>query len=89
MGTLPTADIPVQHAEPAGACIRAPLPEQRAPLLTVGDLSKRRRCSDATTWRHVKAGLLPPPIKIGGLTRWIPEEVEAAIEAAKVARGAA
>jgi predicted DNA-binding transcriptional regulator AlpA len=76
MGTHPTADS-----------IRAPLAE-RAPLLTVKQVSARGGWSDATTWRHVKAGILPQPIKIGGLTRWIPEEVEAAIEAAKAARDA-
>ena len=62
------------------------LPEIRPPLMPVRAVSKRGGWSDATTWRHVKAGLLPKPIKIGGNTRWVPEEVEAAIEAAKAAR---
>ena len=27
--------------------------------------------SPATAWRRVRAGLIPPPIKEGGGTRWI------------------
>jgi predicted DNA-binding transcriptional regulator AlpA len=77
----------VQHPTP-DAEIRAQMAKRAepAPLMTIGDLSKRRKCSNATSWRHVKAGILPAPIKLGGLTRWVPEEVEAAIARAMAAR---
>jgi predicted DNA-binding transcriptional regulator AlpA len=30
----------------------------------------------STFWTHVKAGLLPQPVKIGGLTRWRLAEIQ-------------
>jgi predicted DNA-binding transcriptional regulator AlpA len=35
--------------------------------------------SRSSIWRYVKGGILPPPIKIGGLTRFDLEEAVAAI----------
>jgi predicted DNA-binding transcriptional regulator AlpA len=61
-----------------------PLPDE--PLWDVRDVSRQNKCAVATTWRHVKQGLLPPPIKIGGLTRWVPSEVRAAQARAMAAR---
>ena len=43
-------------------------------------------CSRATWWRRVKDGTLPQPIRVGGLTRWVPNEVGAAIERATAVR---
>jgi len=43
-------------------------------------------CSKATFWRRVADGTFPPPIRIGGLTRWPRGEIVAAIEAAKSQR---
>lgn len=37
-------------------------------------------CSKATVWRHVKAGLLPAPVKIGNVTRWVTSELAQALE---------
>ncbi len=37
--------------------------------------------SPSTVWRRVKDGLLPKPIKFGGMTRWSLAEIEAVIEA--------
>jgi predicted DNA-binding transcriptional regulator AlpA len=42
--------------------------------------------SRATWWRRVKDGTLPPPIKIGGMTRWWRHEIIAAIELAAAER---
>jgi predicted DNA-binding transcriptional regulator AlpA len=39
-------------------------------------------CSRATFWRRVRDGTFPPPIRIGGLTRWPKTEIEAVIESA-------
>ena len=58
-----------------------------APLMPVDAVAKRYGCSVATVWRHAAAGLLPKPVKLGGLTRWVPEEVNAAVAAAMAARG--
>jgi len=34
----------------------------------------------ATTYRYIKRGVWPKPIKIGGLSRWLKAECEAALE---------
>lgn len=46
-------------------------------------------CSKATFWRRVADKTLPPPIKIGGMSRWRLSEIEAAINAAALNRDAA
>ena len=43
-------------------------------------------CSRTTIWRRVADGALPQPIKIGGLSRFVLEEVNACVEAAMAAR---
>ena len=40
-------------------------------------------CSRATLWRRVKDGSLPPPVKIGGLSRFVASEYIEVIEKAK------
>lgn len=45
--------------------------------------------SRPTVWRRVSDGEFPRPIKIGGSTRWRKDEMEAVIERASEARGAA
>jgi predicted DNA-binding transcriptional regulator AlpA len=39
-------------------------------------------CSKATFWRLVAKGAIPPPIKIGGMSRWKVSDVQAFIEQA-------
>jgi len=34
----------------------------------------------STLWRWVQQGILPSPIRIGGIAGWRPEDIEAAIE---------
>ena len=45
-------------------------------------------CSTATFWRRVADGTIPPPVKIGGMSRWPQSEILAVIEQAKAERGA-
>jgi len=35
----------------------------------------------ATLYRHIRRGLLPKPVKIGGSSRWLRSECEAALQA--------
>jgi len=44
-------------------------------------------CSKATFWRRVADGIIPRPIKIGGMSRWPKSEIDAAIDWAKAQRG--
>ena len=57
-------------------------------LLTDRELAKVLGTSRSSIWRYVSMGLLPPPIKIGGSSRWRSDEVRAQIEAATEARDA-
>lgn len=52
-----------------------------APLLLVSDreLGAMLSISRTTVWNLVQRGVLPPPVKLGGSTRWSVQEVEAAI----------
>ncbi|WP_089235606.1 helix-turn-helix domain-containing protein [Tropicimonas sediminicola] len=45
-------------------------------------------CSKATWWRRVADGTLPPPIKIGGMSRWRRSDVVAVIDRADAERTA-
>lgn len=40
----------------------------------------------ATIHKHIKAGKLPKPLKIGGANRWLMSEIAEVIEAAKASR---
>ena len=59
------------------------------PLLTDKESAARLNVSVPTFWRRVADGTVPKPLKIGGLSRWPRSEIEAVIEIAKAARGAA
>jgi predicted DNA-binding transcriptional regulator AlpA len=45
--------------------------------------------SVSTWWRRVADGTLPPPIRIGGMSRWRRSEIEAVINKAAAQREAA
>jgi predicted DNA-binding transcriptional regulator AlpA len=49
-------------------------------LISRRELRQLIPVSDMTTWRWVRAGILPPPIRIGGRNFWIARQVAAAIE---------
>lgn len=42
--------------------------------------------SRTTVWNHVKRGIIPAPIKLGGISRWPMSEINAVIEKAKEQR---
>lgn len=49
-------------------------------------LAEEMDCSVATVWRRVADGTLPPPIKIGGISRFDYSEYRDAVEAARARR---
>jgi predicted DNA-binding transcriptional regulator AlpA len=59
------------------------------PLIRVVEGAALLDCSKATFWRRVADGTIPPPIKIGGMSRWRRSDIEAVIAKAEIARSAA
>lgn len=59
------------------------------PLLTAREGAAVLQVSEPTFWRWVSKRLLPPPVKLGGLSRWPKSEILAVIEQAKSKRQAA
>lgn len=55
-------------------------------LMSVRDVMARIGVGKTAVYDAIKRGDLPPPVKIGGSARWIPEEIEDAIESAKEKR---
>ena len=47
-----------------------------APLLTIGDVAARYSCDPRTVRRWWAAGVIPRPIKLGGLVRWRTADLE-------------
>jgi len=39
-----------------------------------------RPINPATLYRHIRQGLLPKPVKVGGSSRWLRSECEAALQ---------
>ena len=58
------------------------------PLLIARESAAILQISVPTFWRHVANGLVPKPLKLGGLSRWPKSEILAVIETAKAARTA-
>jgi predicted DNA-binding transcriptional regulator AlpA len=48
-------------------------------LLTAHEVADRLTVSVRTVWRWAGKGQLPPPIHIGGITRWRMRDIEAFI----------
>jgi predicted DNA-binding transcriptional regulator AlpA len=59
------------------------------PLLTDRDAAALLRVGVSTFRRYVAQGLVHPPIKLGGTSRWPRSEILAVIEAAKAQRSPA
>lgn len=57
-------------------------------LLTDKEAAKFLAVSRTSVWNYVKRGLIPQPIKIGGLARWPLSDIQNVIEAAKLQRAA-
>lgn len=72
----------------ADARASSPTPGPSRVLISDKDVAEMIGGSRATVWRRVKDGVLPEPIKFGGMTRWIQSEVEAAIAKQIAARDA-
>ncbi|MBL4928916.1 helix-turn-helix transcriptional regulator [Fuscibacter oryzae] len=47
-------------------------------FMTVKEVAGHFNAGVSTIWRWVKNGDLPPPVKIGGSTRWRRADIEAA-----------
>lgn len=55
-------------------------------LIRDNEASKIIGCSKSSFWRRVADGTFPPPVKIGGLSRWLRSDIVNAIELAKERR---
>lgn len=62
--------------------------DPNAPLIDCAGVCRFFNVSPSTLWRWVKAGKLPPPLKLAGATKnfWRREELDAAIARAADAR---
>ena len=52
-------------------------------LLDVKAVAALFQSSPATIWRRVNDGTMPRPVRIGGMTRWARDEIDAVIDRAK------
>ncbi len=55
-------------------------------LLDVKAVAALFQASPSTIWRRVNDGTMPRPVRIGGMTRWARDEIDAVIARAKRAR---
>ncbi len=55
-------------------------------LLDVKSVAALLQSSPATIWRLVNDGTMPRPVRIGGMTRWARDEIDAVIDRAKAVR---
>ena len=55
-------------------------------LLDVKAVAALFQASPSTIWRRVNDNTLPRPVRIGGMTRWARDEIDAVIDRAKRAR---
>lgn len=51
-----------------------------APLLDIKHVMARLTIKKTAVYSLVARGDLPQPLKIGGSSRWVPEEIDAALE---------
>ena len=49
-------------------------------------LGGTRPINASTLWRNIRKGLFPRPIRVGGSSRWLRDEVEAVLRTGKEAR---
>lgn len=55
-------------------------------LFSAREVAALFQCGSTTVWRWTKEGKIPKPIRIGGLTRWKLDELEACIAMAEAQR---
>lgn len=53
------------------------------PLLKAGEVAEMLRISIPSLYRRIDDGTIPPPIKLGQLSRWSRADILAALSAAK------
>ncbi|KQM34605.1 DNA-binding protein [Rhizobium sp. Leaf68] len=58
------------------------------PLLTDKEAAAYLGVTRQTIWANVKRGIIPQPLKIGGITRFPQSEILGVVEAAKQQRAA-
>lgn len=58
-------------------------------LLTDREAASMLDCGRSTLWRWAAEGIVPKPLKIGGMSRWRQSDIEAVIAKAETARSAA
>jgi predicted DNA-binding transcriptional regulator AlpA len=59
------------------------------PLLSDREAAAVLGCARSSVWRWAAEGIIPKPLKIGGMSRWRHSEIEAVIEQAAAKREAA
>lgn len=52
------------------------LPDERSGLVDVREVARLASCSPRHVFRLVKRGMIPPPVKVGRLTRFQRELIE-------------
>lgn len=55
-------------------------------LVTLTEVAALLNCGRTTIWRKVKAGTMPAPLKVCGLTRWRAGDIAALIEGSAPAK---
>jgi predicted DNA-binding transcriptional regulator AlpA len=56
------------------------------PLICDKDGAAMLGCSVSSFWRRVREGVIPRPVKIGGMSRWPKSEIQSVIDKAKLER---
>jgi predicted DNA-binding transcriptional regulator AlpA len=62
------------------------MPDSGKSLLSARETATMLGMSVATVWRRTHDGTLPEPVRIGGMTRWVREELIKVISAAQARR---
>lgn len=53
-------------------------------LIRDRDVADMLGCAKSTVWRHAATGIIPKPVKIGGMSRWRKSGIVAMINEASV-----
>ena len=61
------------------------LPVPSDPLLTDKEVAAMLGCGRSTLWRWTDEGVIPKPLKLGGLSRWRQTTIQRVIEKAEQA----
>ncbi len=53
---------------------------KQSDLFTVGEVAEKLSVSTRSVWRMVSTAEIPPPIKIGGLSKWKRDDIQAMMD---------